>query len=476
MTNIQTVRLENFQSHLDTFVEFTEGLNVIVGQSDSGKTAILRGIRWALYNQPRGTDFIRVGADFVRVTVSFHNGTSIVRERTNSKNRYTIQRESQEDLVLEGFGIHVPDEVLEAHGMGHLRIDHDNELMIHLSQQLDGPFLLEQTNSVRAKTLGRISGAHFLDMAIRDVTKDVSQLNQRLKQEQLAIEKLQEELIPYSSLNEMQQQLDQTDNQIQQIKQLEERKNRLQLLKLQKERLDAEEEETKKRKRLVSDVDVWSTKVEHLQAIRSRYMIFDQKQKQYQEMNKAIVMCQKWLEKTQHAQVATQKLERTAELVTLRAKLKSLLSQQETIQQALKQEEQRMQRSSFVDSIHVTTLEKIAEKQQKYQQLKRMKERINAYIEQRRKVSEFTSRLPQVDETMQRQELITDAYKKVTRLQAIQSQLKEFDQRLKEGKRFIQLQLEEQEKAESEWQKRLLAEGTCPTCGQSICKHENETE
>ncbi len=92
MNSIEAVRLENFQSHLDTYIELDKGLNVLVGQSDSGKTAILRGVRWVLFNQPRGTDFIRVGADFVRATVFFSDGTAIVRERTASKNRYIIKK------------------------------------------------------------------------------------------------------------------------------------------------------------------------------------------------------------------------------------------------------------------------------------------------------------------------------------------------------------------------------------------------
>lgn len=104
LSNLQSVRLENFQSHQDTSIQFDQGLNVIVGQSDSGKTAVLRGLRWALFNLPRGTDFLKVGADFVRVTVTLTNGTKIVRERTSSKNRYKIQALEQDELVLEGFG------------------------------------------------------------------------------------------------------------------------------------------------------------------------------------------------------------------------------------------------------------------------------------------------------------------------------------------------------------------------------------
>ncbi len=410
MTNIQAVRLENFQSHLDTFVEFSEGLNVLVGQSDSGKTAILRGIRWALYNQPRGTDFIRVGADFVRVTVSFDNETVLIRERTNSKNRYTVRKAGQEELVLEGFGIHVPDEVLEAHGMGHLRIDHDHELMIHLSQQLDGPFLLEQTSSIRAKTLGRISGAHFLDMAIRDTTKDLSQLNQRLKHEQQAIDKLREELVPYEPLNVMRGQLNEVEKQIQRVKQLEERMSKLEYLKQQKERLQTEKNETKKRMELVRNVDDWARRLEQLDVLRSRFVSFEQKSKYYHDIQKAILICQEWLKKTQHTQKASQRYEHTTELVTLLTKLKLLLLQQRKMKSAEQQEQRRIARSSFVNSINLTTVEKIAKNQRKFEQLTAMKNRINAYSKQHQEVNELVKRLPLINQTTLRQESITEAY------------------------------------------------------------------
>lgn len=104
MNNILDVRLENFQSHLDSQFTFADGLNVLIGQSDSGKTAVIRGIRWALFNQPRGTDFIRAGSDFVRVTIQFESGDRLIRERTASKNRYMIKKNGQEQQVFESFG------------------------------------------------------------------------------------------------------------------------------------------------------------------------------------------------------------------------------------------------------------------------------------------------------------------------------------------------------------------------------------
>ena len=43
---ITSVTLKNFQAHKDTTVQFDRGLNIIVGESNNGKTSILRGILW----------------------------------------------------------------------------------------------------------------------------------------------------------------------------------------------------------------------------------------------------------------------------------------------------------------------------------------------------------------------------------------------------------------------------------------------
>ena len=51
MIYLKRVRLENFQSHKNSIIDFDRGLNVIVGPSDSGKSAIIRAIKWALYNE-----------------------------------------------------------------------------------------------------------------------------------------------------------------------------------------------------------------------------------------------------------------------------------------------------------------------------------------------------------------------------------------------------------------------------------------
>ena len=145
MKKFKGLVIENFQSHERTEITFSEGLNVFVGPSDSGKSAILRALRWVLYNQPRGSDFIRTGASRCRVTLILSDGTQIVRERSSSVNRYLIRDPEGNERVFEGFGSDVPDEVLEAHGMVPLQLDEDRELTVQIGQQLEGPFLLSES-------------------------------------------------------------------------------------------------------------------------------------------------------------------------------------------------------------------------------------------------------------------------------------------------------------------------------------------
>ncbi|WP_052144856.1 AAA family ATPase [Halalkalibacter okhensis] len=472
MNNIRAVRLENFQSHLDTYVEFCNGLNVIVGQSDSGKTAILRGIRWALYNQPRGTDFIRVSSDFVRVSVTFENETTITRERTGSKNRYKIQKKGEEELVLEGFGFHVPEEVMKAHGMDHLRIDHDNELMIHLSQQLDGPFLLENTSSIRAKALGRISGAHFLDMAIRDTTKDVSQLNVRMKQEQQIIDRLKDDIEPFAHLGELKSKLVDADTNIQHIRGLLDRKGKLKRLREKLNQVRVEEGMALKRFALVKDVDLWESKREQLHDMVYRYTVYEQKRKLGQEVNKTMAICHTWLKKTEQADQANSQYEKLHQQLHLLKQLKTKFQHLQMVERSEKEEKERTKKTKFIDAVSAQSLEYISANQFKQKKLQQIQEQLQGNLTQTRKIHLIRERLPNVSEVKNKQEIIAEKTEKCLRLKEIQSELNGFQRRSEEGRRYITAQKAEQAKAEAALQERLLAEGTCPTCGQAICAHD----
>ena len=53
------VTIENFQSISKGELEFTQGINIIVGQSNSGKSAILRAIKGSVLNPSGSQKYIK---------------------------------------------------------------------------------------------------------------------------------------------------------------------------------------------------------------------------------------------------------------------------------------------------------------------------------------------------------------------------------------------------------------------------------
>ncbi|WP_051585836.1 AAA family ATPase [Caldanaerobius polysaccharolyticus] len=199
---LKKVVLNNFQSHAHTEIEIAPTLTVIVGESDNGKSAIARAIRWVLFNEPRGSDFVRAGTAECSVSLVYDNGVSVTRVRSasGSKNRYVISRPGQEDRVFEGFGTSVPEEVVEITGVKKIRIDDDVTIDLHTSPQLEPPFLLMQSGSVKARAIGRLTGTDIFDLAHKKATQDFNKKREDLKKVSAELDQLEDSLKEYDDL------------------------------------------------------------------------------------------------------------------------------------------------------------------------------------------------------------------------------------------------------------------------------------
>ncbi|MFA5577205.1 MAG: AAA family ATPase [Tissierellaceae bacterium] len=203
MKYIKKVILKNFQSHKYTVIEFDNQLNVIVGPSDSGKTAILRGIRWALYNEPSGDYFIREGESESSVTIIFNNGIKIVRFRSKSKNTFTLYDLDGNETVFEGFGTKIPEEILDLTEINKILLDRDVSKSINLSDQLEGAFLLSERPSVRSNSIGRLVGVNIIDDALRETLRDSRNLSASKRNIEEQIEESKKELSQYEYLDKL---------------------------------------------------------------------------------------------------------------------------------------------------------------------------------------------------------------------------------------------------------------------------------
>lgn len=206
---IAWVELINFQSHKKTRVEFNEkGLNAITGPSDSGKSTIMRGLRWALYNEPKGADFIRHGASRTTVNVGFTDSSVITRSRTKSSSGEFIVRDPNgKETEYKGFGTNIPIEIPNTHQMPKVELSTGIERSLNFSNQLDGHFLLAESPAVRANTIGRLTGVHVVDAAIKEKAKEIRQLTVSTNATEKQIEELDVKLEQYEDLDDIEKRL-----------------------------------------------------------------------------------------------------------------------------------------------------------------------------------------------------------------------------------------------------------------------------
>lgn len=202
--SVKSLFLESFQGHSKTKIDLPGPgqLCVIVGPTDSGKTAIVRALRLLTYNAPQGLDYIQVGKTTATVAIEMSDGTRVARERSKSVNRYRIARPGEQPQVLEGFGSGVPLEVQETTGVRVVGIGESLDLTLNLSEQLDGPFLGNKTVSgpARAKVLGKLAGTEEVDKAQETLGVDLYRAGQEEKRLQDEISGLDTAIAGYDYL------------------------------------------------------------------------------------------------------------------------------------------------------------------------------------------------------------------------------------------------------------------------------------
>jgi exonuclease SbcC len=218
MNSIKKLIIVNFQSHEHTEIEFGPGLNVIVGPSDFGKSAVVRALRWVLYNEPRGNSFIRAGAKVCKVSIELDDGTVITRLRsTTGKNQYLLRKPDEDELVFEGFGNEIPVEITQATAVRKIYIDENSKVELNFGAQLEGPFLLAENGAVRAKVIGQLGGVHILDLAQRSVNTELRRLGEQEKRCQDELLQIAEALKTYEKLPELQERIGQIEGLLQHL-------------------------------------------------------------------------------------------------------------------------------------------------------------------------------------------------------------------------------------------------------------------
>lgn len=288
MKYIKKVVLENFQSHKYTELEFDERLNVIVGPSDQGKSAIIRGIKWALFNEPSGNFFIREGENDCSVTIVFNDNTKIKRYKSKSKNLYYLYNSENKEQIFEGFGTNVPKEIIEATNIRKVYLDGKQTNSINISDQLEGPFLLSEKTATRANSIGRLVGVHIVDDAVGDTLKDIRNLNLSKRNLTEQLNKLEENLKEYDYLEQLQKKVKRLEEIKIKIKESQEKVGKLKNTKIKYVDTEKQISNTKKLIGELNSVDVVENIANDLNVKVKVYNFMNNKRKHLLDINKSI--------------------------------------------------------------------------------------------------------------------------------------------------------------------------------------------
>jgi exonuclease SbcC len=178
---LNELEIRNYQSHKHTSLSFHPGMNVITGTSDSGKSAIMRSMLWALKNRPAGESFKNWGAsatDVVDVSMEFDNDY-FTKSRIKGKNSYETETDTYEALRSD-----VPDAINAI----------ANITDYNIQTQFQPYFMLQDSAGDRAKQLNTLVGLDIIDSLFKKLNGKIQVTKTSVKSCEGSIVKIQEQI------------------------------------------------------------------------------------------------------------------------------------------------------------------------------------------------------------------------------------------------------------------------------------------
>lgn len=195
---IKHLAIRNFQRHEVLDLDLEPGVNVIVGRSGTGKSSVIRALRWLVFNRPLGEVYRRWGSGETLVEVETQAGNTVTRLKSNKENLYRLNGRE----VFRSFGQNPPEAIAKALNLG----------AINFQQQHDPLFLLSMSEAELSKALNEVAG-------LDDIDRSRSRVNSMMVRHRLEVsstkslrDKLKEEVETYAGLDELEVECKVLDN------------------------------------------------------------------------------------------------------------------------------------------------------------------------------------------------------------------------------------------------------------------------
>ena len=156
---LSEIELYNIQKHKHIKLSL-DGINVLVGETESGKTSILRGLLWNMKNNTSGSSIVtNDGSTYCSCTVKV-DGHEVQRKWSTTENSYSI-----DGKLLTSIRTSVPSEIKELYNIDDVNIQCRRDL----------PFMLYYKDTECASQFGQM-------LNIEEIDRATSAINSRVRE------------------------------------------------------------------------------------------------------------------------------------------------------------------------------------------------------------------------------------------------------------------------------------------------------
>jgi len=179
------VRIQDYQTVKDTSLEI-RGFTVIVGKSNTGKTALLRAIEGSMFNDPI-TGRVREGETDTVVTIEYEDLSWTWKKGENFNDYIVTTPKGTEEY--SSVGRNVPKEITEC-GFREWFVDRE-KTRPQMAAWHQPIFLLNRTGKVVTELMTAVTRLDVVNLAIRNCSSEIRKNRQTIKVRETDLKKAQ---------------------------------------------------------------------------------------------------------------------------------------------------------------------------------------------------------------------------------------------------------------------------------------------
>jgi exonuclease SbcC len=368
--------------------------------------------------------------------------------------------------VFEGFGNAVPEEITAVHGIRPVRFD-QKEILLHFGSQLESPFLLFESGQNKAKTVGRIIGAHLIDQALKRAVSEHRGMVQEIRRLEEDHQDIEEKLKPYANLPELEESLRRAEEAYRSAREMQDRLQRLKRLAADLFVIRGDKRETQEKIRRLGRLQEAGEIVGQLERKQERYRRLARLSDQWEQVASEKARCL-------HVIDQSKELPRAGEWIRSLEAKRDRRMRLVSVDQRLRETQERRNRVEVwikklrPVSVSLKSLSSLEKEAARFQVFSRLQSGWISLVSEKKELTAAKEKFRRVPEAL---ELLPSLEFKAARLNGLlgkHQELADVRSRIGIGKEFVGKKEQEAAALMKQWADALRLMGKCPTCGTRV--------